>query len=330
MNLKLALKSISRKPIVKILRALLPSLLILAVGLAGFGVWVVYKAAHPQQHPYLVTPNNFKILSDRGVKASEETWNNKDGTKARGWLLRGDVNKPAVILLHKYDADRSWVLNLGVKLNEATNFTILWPDLRGHGENPPVKWTSFGGCEVEDSIAAIEFLRSLKTPEGNALVGENIGMYGLELGGYISVLTAKRDPKVRSLVLDSIPNSPETMLYNLVKARSAFDLGLLRPLTRTGAKLYLRGCFQDREICQEANQINNRHIMLLAGAGEDASLYRGSTISFSSCLPRTNTIERFDDLPLTGSNLIIANGEQSEAYDRRVIDFFSKTLSQQQ
>lgn len=326
MNLKLTLKSIFRKPIIRILRALLPSLLILVIGLLGFGVWVVYKAAHTPQNPYLVTPNTFKILSDRGVKAAEETWNNHDGTKARGWLLRGDEGKPAVILLHHYSADRSWLLNLGVKLNEATNFTILWPDLRGHGQNPPVKWTSFGGCETDDAVAAIEYLRSLKTPEGRPLVGANIGMYGLELGGYVSLLTAKKDPSVRALVLDSVPASSESMLYNIVKSRSAFDLGILRPLTNAGASLYLRNCFQDKQSCNEANQINNRSVMLLAGA--DAAVYQDSTNALANCFPKTNTIEHFGNLPRTGFNLIVANGEQSEEYDRRVIDFFSKTLNQ--
>lgn len=326
MNLKLTLKSIFRKPIVRILRALLPSLLILAIGLVGFGVWVVYKAAHTPQNPYLVTPNTFKILSDRGVKATEETWSNHDGTKARGWLLRGDESKPAIILLHHYSGDRSWLLNLGVKLNESTNFTILWPDLRGHGQNPPVKWTSFGGCETADAVAAIEYLRSLKTPEGRPLVGANIGLYGLELGGYISLLTARKDPSVRALVLDSVPASSETMLYNIVKSRSAFDFGVLRSLTNAGANIYLRNCFQDKQSCEEARQIHNRNIMLLTGT--DATAYRESTISLSVCLPPTNLVERYSDLPLTGGNLIIANGEQSEEYDRRIIDFFGKTLTQ--
>ena len=41
------------------------------------------------------------------------------------------------ILLHKYGADRS-MFDLGVKLNESTNFTVLMPDQRGHGDNPAV------------------------------------------------------------------------------------------------------------------------------------------------------------------------------------------------
>jgi len=326
MNLKLTLRSITRRPLFKILRALLPSLAILIIGIVGFGVWVVYKAAHPPQAPYLATPNSFKILSDRGVQATEETWDNNDGTKARGWLLRGETGKPAVILLHHYGADRSWLLNLGVKLNEATNYTVLWPDLRGHGQNPSVKWTSFGGCEADDTVAAIKYLRSLKTADGKTIVGESIGVYGIELGGYVAVMTAQKDPKVKALVLDSVPASSEDILYNLVKSRSAFDLGLLQPLTGTGASLYLRGCYQNKETCNVANSINSRSVMLLAGT--DSSGYRESTSALTTCFPKTNTVERFTDLPASGLNLVASSPQQSESYDRRVIDFFSKTLSQ--
>ncbi len=326
MNFKLVLRSITRRPLFKILKAILPSILILIMGLAGFGVWVVYKTAHPPQAPYLTTPNNFKILSDRGVQATEESWSNKDGTTARGWLLRGAEGKPAVILLHHYGADRSWLLNLGVKLNESTDYTILWPDLRGHGQNPPVKWTSFGGAEADDTTAAIEYLRTLKNAAGKDIVGDNIGIYGIELGGYVAVMSAQKDPKVKTLVLDSVPASSENILYHLVKSRSVFDLGLLQPLTRIGASLYLRGYYQNKETCNVANSMNGRNVMLLAGA--DSSVYRESTSMLANCFPKTNNVESITDLSASGLNLVATSPQQSETYDRRVIDFFTKTLTQ--
>jgi pimeloyl-ACP methyl ester carboxylesterase len=326
MNLKLTLRSISRKPLVRIWFAILPAVALLAAGVIGFSVWIVHNAANPPRAPYILTPERFKILSDRGVKATSETWTNKDGTKARGWLLRGTEGKPAVIFLHQYGADASWFLNLGVKLNEATDYTILWPDLRGHGEKPLVKITSFGGCETQDTAAAIEYLRSLKTVQGNPLVGNSIGIYGIELGGYAAILTAKNDPTVKALVLDSVPDSSEDLLYNVVKSRTAFDLGVLRSLSRTGANFYIGKCFESKETCSEARAINNRQIMLLTGA--DAPTYLNSTIGLSSCFPTTNKIERVNNLPVSGTNLVSTTSEQSEAYDRRVIDFFSKTLSQ--
>ena len=156
-------------------------------------LWLVFKVTRPPRQAYLVTPETFTLLSERGLKATNEEWTNRDGTKARGWLLRGAEGAPAVILLHRYGADRSWLLNLGVKLNETTNFTVLWPDLRGHGVDPPVAWTSFGGKETEDAGAALDYLRSLKTPQERPLVGQHIGLYGVELGAYAALRAGVRD-----------------------------------------------------------------------------------------------------------------------------------------
>src|SRR5215217_1335938 len=169
-----------RRPGKKLLKMILPvvGLLLLAVALTM--CLIVYKATRPPGQVYLVTPENFKLLSE-GLKAANEEWSNRDGTRARGWLLRGTPGSPAVILLHRYGADRSWLLNLGVKIHEATNYTVLWPDLRGHGLDPPVAWTSFGGREAEDVGAALDYLRSLKAQE-RQLVGSAVGIYGVQLG----------------------------------------------------------------------------------------------------------------------------------------------------
>src|ERR1700750_3221119 len=144
----------------KILTALLPIILIVALALVALTVWLVYGVTHPPRRSYLVTPEKFARFSDRGLKATEENWTNHDGTSARGWLIRGSEGQPAIILLHRYGADRSWLLTLGVKLNETTNMTVLLPDLRGHGENPPVASTSFGTLEADDVLAGLDFLRT--------------------------------------------------------------------------------------------------------------------------------------------------------------------------
>src|SRR5687767_7885786 len=161
-------------------RLLFPAVLLVLAAAGAASVWFARESSHPGSAAYLVTPDRYGRLSARGAQVTEETWTNRDGTQARGWLLRGLPNAPAVILLHKYGADRSHVLNLGVKLNEATNFTVLMPDHRGHGTEALVKGTTFGGCESQDATAAIAFLRTLQSPEQLTLVGKDIGIYGLE------------------------------------------------------------------------------------------------------------------------------------------------------
>src|SRR5947209_10624814 len=191
----------------RLLVSLLPIILVVALALVGLTVWLVYGATHPPRRAYLVTPERFVQLSDRGLKATEETWSNRDGTSARGWLVRGAEGSPAVVLLHRYGADRSWLLNLGVKLNETTNMTVLLPDLRGHGENSPAAATSFGTLEADDALVALDFLRGQKTQQGRALVGDRAGIYGVELGAYAALPAARQDKALRALALDSVPDT---------------------------------------------------------------------------------------------------------------------------
>jgi pimeloyl-ACP methyl ester carboxylesterase len=300
-------------------------LLVVLVLLCVVG-YVVYSVTHPPRRAYLVTPERFlQLSSEHGVKATDEAWTNRDGTQARGWLLRGAEGQPAVILLHRYGADRSWLLNLGIKINETTSYTVLWPDLRGHGMDPPVGWTSFGSREGEDVSAALDHLRTLKTPQGRPLVGENAGLYGVEMGAYAAMLAASREARVRTLVLDSVPASPDDILRNAVRERVGLDNGPLQMLTRVGTGIYFLGHYDSTLACQTASSLSNRRVLLLTGEDAPETL-RASTIQLARCFPSQTTVEVKSDLPLTGFNLPSATGEQGEMYDRRVIDFFDKAL----
>ena len=312
-----------RTPGKKLLKSLLPILLILLLAVIVALAFIVYGIARPPRRAYLVTPQAFSQISGPVLKVTDEAWQNRDNTDARGWLLRGAEGSPAVVLTHRYGADRSWLFNLGVKLYETTNFTILWPDLRGHGLNPAVQWTSFGTSEGEDVLAALDFLQSLKTNRGNRQVGERMGLYGVELGAYASLRAAHQNKAVRVLVLDSVPRSPDELVQTAVKD----DLGLsnrpLQQLTLAALRVYYIGRYENTSACELTASLKDRRILLLSGT--DAGYLRDSTVALGRCLQGSHQEIR-TDLPLTGLNLPAATGEQGEGYDRHVIDFFDKNL----
>ncbi|HEX3559666.1 MAG TPA: alpha/beta fold hydrolase [Pyrinomonadaceae bacterium] len=308
----------------KVLTAFLPIILIIILALAGLTGWLVYGATRPPRRAYLVTPEKFASLSDRGLKATEESWTNRDGTGARGWLVRGAEGAPAVVLLHRYGADRSWLLNLGVKLNETTNMTVLLPDLRGHGENPPVQSVSFGSLESEDVLAALDFIRGLKTQQGHALAGESAGVYGVELGAYAALLAARDDKSIRALVLDSVPDTADTVLGAAVNARTGLDNGLLRLLARIGTRFYFSGHYKNDAACTVAESLGERRVLLLSG--QDAGPLRPTTETLTRCFSAQANVEAQTDLSSTGFTLASASSEEDEAYDRRVIEFFDRAL----
>src|SRR6202008_4279594 len=75
----------------RLVRLVLPVLAILLAIIAVALGSIVYGISRPPQRSYLVTPATFASISRNAValKVTDETWRNRDGTGARGWLLRG-------------------------------------------------------------------------------------------------------------------------------------------------------------------------------------------------------------------------------------------------
>ena len=308
----------------RLVKSFLPIVLVIGLALAGSLSFIVYCVTRPSRRPYVVTPESFARISGRAIKVSDETWANRDGKRARGWLLKGVEGSPAVVLLHRYGGDRSWLFNLGVKINETTNFTILWPELRGHGENPLVSWTSLGGHEGDDVLAAIEFLQTLKSDNQKKLVGDILGIYGVELGAYSALKAATRDAHIKVVVLDSITGSPDELLKSAVSSCVGIDNGFVQYLSRAAMKTYMLGGYDNTSACDLAHVVREQRVLLLSGA--EAGRLRDATASLQSCFPTPANVEARTDLPLSGYSLPSATGEQGEAYDRVVIEFFDRNL----
>lgn len=306
------------------LKIVLLTLIFVFVVATGVATWLVHQVTQPQTRKYIITPDKFTKLSVRGVKVTNETWTNPDGTKAQGWLLRGAKGAPAVVMLHGYGADRSWLLNLGVKLNEATNFTVLWPDLRGHGERRGDGTTSFGMQEVEDMGAAVTFLKGLKVDEKTNLISSDVGLYGVELGAYVSMLWAQKHPEVRALALDSVPSAGADTIHTAVSSYSGFDNAATRFFVPLGTWLYYTGNYRSESTCDVAQKISTMPILLLSGA--NSGTFRASTDRLANCFPNRENLEVKNDLAHAAFVTESATGEQGEAYDRIVINFFDRTL----
>lgn len=309
-------------------RLLLPVFILLVLAVAAASVWLVYQTSQPPRAEYLVTPEKYGRFSARGARVSDENWTNRDGTQARGWLLKGAEGAPAVVLLHAYGADRSHVLDLGVKLNEATNFTVLMPDSRGHGENPSVKFASFGGGESQDALSAIDFLRSLKTDAQTNLVGQNVGFYGVEMGAFAALSAAAKNDTVKALALDSVPQNSDDLLASAIGKRFPFASSITSKIAGIGTHLFFyNGGYTRDSICDAAKSTANRKVLLLAGS--DAPDLQSSTTKLNRCFPSDTNVEAKTDLSPSGFGMANASIEQTSLYDRRVIDFFKQNLGNQ-
>ena len=239
--------------------------------------------------------------------------------------MRGDEGAPAILLLHRYGADRSWLLNLAVKLNEATNFTVLMPDLRGHGESPLIKTTSFGGNEADDAFSALEYLKSLKSENNVALVGKDLGIYGVELGALAAISAASKEANVKALAIDSVPKDSDDLLANIIDKKYPFGSSFTAKIAQLGTYPYFfNGGYSRESVCDTAKSLLKRKILILAG--NDTPKIQASAAEVAACFPNQAEVEKKFDLMPSGYNIISASIEQSAIYDERVIDFFKKSL----
>lgn len=307
-------------------RLFLPNILLIVAALLAGAIFLNYSASNPPRATYLVTPEKYGRLSPRAAQITDESWTNGDGSSARGWLLRGTPGSPAIIILHRYGADRSWVLDLGVKINEATNYTILMPDARGHGENPLVKRTTLGGCETNDLLAAIAFLRSLRNPDQSvALVGNNLGVYGVELGAYSALSAASKDESIKALALDSVPMSSGDLLSSVIENRFPVAGPFTAKLAVAGSYPYqFSGCYNQQSLRGAAESLADRKVLLLAGG--DTPKWQDSTKQLAAYFSNSVQVESNVDLPTSGYGINNAAIEQASAYDQRVVDFFKRAL----
>jgi pimeloyl-ACP methyl ester carboxylesterase len=309
-------------------RLVFPIMVLVTIAVGTASIWLVHEMSRPKTSTFLVTPQKYGLLSSRGSQITDENWANSDKTSARGWLLRGAPNSPAVVVLYKYGANRSHLLNLAVKINEATNFTVLMPEQRGHGENPSVEFSSFGGCEADDLVSAIAFLRGLRTPEQIPLVGQDIGVYGLEMGALAATFAAAKDPSIKAMVLDSVPRDSDGLLEESVARRFPFASSVTAQFARLGTvPYYYNGCYRREPTCDTARTIVGRKVLLLGGV--DQPELQDSTSKLSKCFPSGTTVQSNTDLSPSGFNLTSASLESSEAYDQRVIDFLRTALTPQ-
>jgi hypothetical protein len=187
-----------------------------------------------------------------------------------------------------------------------------------------IKSTSLGVRESDDLLAAVRYLRGLKTEGQKTLVGESLGVYGVELGAYSALKAARNEPQIKVLVLDSVVTSPTDLLNTAVSSCVGLENGLVQSFSRVAMKAYMLGGFEDTSACEFAGAIKDQEVMLLSGA--DAGALRDATASLQKCFPNPGNVDVRTDLPLSGFGLPSVTGEQGEAYDRVVIEFFARNL----
>ena len=133
---------------------------------------------------------------NRPPKDFEELQLTSEGLKLRAWLIKGDIAKPATIIIHGLgDSIENYLDH--TKIFRERKQTVLLVDLRGHGGSEG-SHTTLGGRESADVRTGMQYLRDKQLANGGIiLMGHSMGS--------VAVLLAAADQKDLKAVIVEAP-----------------------------------------------------------------------------------------------------------------------------
>lgn len=303
----------------------IPAVLVFAVGVAALDFYFIHRMTHPPRTELYGSPRDFQLILQKPMWF-EEKWKNSDSTQTVGWLLSRGKPAPAVILSHGYGSNRSELLTLAFELWKA-GYNVLVYDLRGHGESP-VKWSGLGTYEKDDLFSAMKFLRSQKTESGQELLDGRIGLYGVDLGGYISLVASTQDPMIKAVAVDSVyPDVSHFMSHQLKNivgsdsdtANRLVDSHWMSQLTGLAMQVYLMRREDSAPALDSVATASGRKFLFITG--KNSGRLEGMTRELHSATKDPKQIVEVEQ-----SRLIRLYDKSSSEYDAHVVAFFKEAI----
>jgi dipeptidyl aminopeptidase/acylaminoacyl peptidase len=156
-------------------------------GVLLLSLWSFWMTVRPPRLAIPGTPRDYRL------PAEEVTITTDDGVKLAAWLIpaataRPPVDTPVVVLLHGYPANKADLLPIAGVLHP--RFATLVVDLRYFGKSEGAA-TTLGSRERRDLQRAVDLLAQRGYTR--------IGVFGYSLGGAVAMLGAAEDQRIRAI-----------------------------------------------------------------------------------------------------------------------------------
>jgi uncharacterized protein len=308
----------------RVMWVFIPAILLCVIGVVLLEGYMVFHLTRPARTPLYGSPRDFQVILQKPIW-SDDKWKDSDGAQSVGWFLSRGKPSPTIIISHGYSENRSEFLTLGFELWKV-GYNILLYDLRGHGESV-VDWSSLGIYEKEDLISAISYVRTLKGADGRPVSDGRIGLYGVEIGGYSSILAASQSPWVKAVALDSV--YPDVLTYIKYRLKSGagsdnlwarlIDYPTTGKLADLGLQMYLTRR-DDSETAEAALKASaGRRYLFIVGADS------GPLAAMTKSLYDSTAGEK-EFVQLSKSRLDRLYENDCAEYDARVVSFFKEAM----
>ena len=315
----------TRVMVKRVLWVFIPAVLVFVVGVASLDFYFIHRLTHPPRTELYGSPRDFQLILQKPMWY-EEKWKNSDSTQTVGWLLSRDKPAPAVILSHGYGSNRSELLTLAFELWKA-GYNVLVYDMRGHGESP-IKWSGLGTYEKDDLLSAMKFLRNRTNETGQPLLDGRVGLYGVDIGGYISLVASTQDPMIKAVAVDSVyPDVSRFMNHQLKRivgsdsemANRMSDSQWTTQLTELAMQLYLMRREDSAPAFDSVGTASGRKLMFIVG--KNSGRLGAMTRELHDAAKDPKQFVEFEK-----SRLIRLYDKESSDYDARVVAFFKESI----
>jgi fermentation-respiration switch protein FrsA (DUF1100 family) len=283
-----------------------------ALGAAGITMGLgslafAYLSTHPVRRPLRSTPDDY------GLPFEDIVFPSRDGMRLSGWFVPFPGARAGVILCHGFPSNREEML-FWARMLYPEGFHLLLFDFRALGESEG-DLCSIGYHEVNDLLGAVDYLTA--RPE---MQGLPVGVFGLSMGGAVSLMTAAQDERIAAVATHGAYAS----LARAIAQHCRVYVGPLGPLLDRQASWWGRRWFPLEPRCVSpvdvVGRIAPRPVLLFHGGRDfivrpdDAhALYRAAGEPKQlHLLPRSWHV-RID-------------AEEQPAYEKTVMEFFRKYL----
>lgn len=264
-----------------------------------FSLWGFYSSIRPPKLVSAITPRDLKMNYE------DVSFRTADGLMLRGWYIpSAKKTEKTLILLHGYPADKGNILPPLAFLHD--DFDLLLFDFRYLGKSEG-NYSTAGAKEVEDLLAAVQFLKGRGTSE--------VGVWGFSMGGAVALMAIEKAPEIRAVISESSYSSLAAMAFELMRIPVlnypiAYLVGFW-------AKLFLGIDVRD---ASPADRIRNTTVpILLIHSSADA------VIPFSHARRLQQALEKNPNAEFWFHE-DFSHGQLASDYRTRVRDFFLKHL----
>jgi uncharacterized protein len=309
----------------RVMWVFIPAILVCVIGVVLMDGYMVLRLTKAMKTPLYGSPHDLQMIMQKPMW-SDEKWKDPDGAQSVGWFLTRGKPAPTIIISHGYGENRSEFLTLGFELWKA-GYNVLLYDLRGHGEST-VEWSSLGIFEKDDLLSAISYAKSIKNADGKPATDGRIGLYGVEIGAYSSIIAASGSPMVKAIAVDSVyPDIPSYIKYRLkagVGSGNAWarlvDYPTTGKLTKLGLQLYLTRRDDSESAEQALKSTTGRRFLFIVGSDS------GALADMTKALYDKADDPQKEFAQLNKSRLDRLYENDSADYDARVVAFFKEAM----